>query len=84
MEVYMAKKAVVEEEVKTFDDLTFKSWVIDDGVLKYGESGSKMFHGELETLEIKDIYYGEPSNTWRIVITKDDKIILLKSAREVK
>ncbi|GHV85279.1 hypothetical protein AGMMS50230_08870 [Spirochaetia bacterium] len=80
----MAKKTVASEEMKTFDDLTFKSWVIDGNELKVGESGSKMFHGELETLEIKDIFYGEPSRTWTIAITTDDKIHLLKSAREVK
>jgi hypothetical protein len=40
--------------------------------------------GECETLEVKDTYYGEPSNTWRIIITKEDKMTLLKSSRELK
>jgi hypothetical protein len=80
----MAKKTEVEEEVKYFNDLTFKSWVTDGSILKVGDSGSKMMNGEFDKLEIKDIYYGDPSNTWRIVITTDEKIHLLKSAREVK
>jgi hypothetical protein len=79
----MAKKTV-DEDRKKFNDLTFKSWVMDEGILKVGESGVKLMKGDCETLEIKDTYYGEPSNTWRIVITTDDKLHLLKSSREVK
>ena len=40
--------------------------------------------GECETLEVEETYYDEPSNTWRIIVTADDKIHLLKSFKELK
>ena len=72
------------EERKTFDDLTSKSWFIDSGNIKVGDSASKIMRGECIVLEVKEVVYGRLSNTWRIVITKDDKFHLLKSARELK
>jgi hypothetical protein len=85
MEAIMAKKAIVEEDRKTFDDKTFNSWFVDDdGNIKVGQSLAKIMKGDCETLEVKENYYGGTSNTWRIIITKDDKMILLKSSRELK
>jgi hypothetical protein len=80
----MAKKAVVNENKKTFNDITHQSWIVDEGTIKIGESPTLIMKGECETLEIKDTFYGEPSNTWRIVITADDKLHLLKSSKELK
>jgi hypothetical protein len=81
----MAKKNSVEENRKTFEDKTFKSWYVDeDGKVKVGESLVKIMKGDCETLEVKETYYGNPSNTWRIVQTADDKLHLLKSAKELK
>jgi hypothetical protein len=81
----MAKKTTNEENHKTFDDRTFNSWFVDDdGKVKVGQSLAKIMKGECETLEVKDTYYGNPSNTWRIIITADDKLHLLKTSRELK
>ena len=80
----MAKKKIEDKNIKKFDDLTIKSWLTDEGSIKVGDSATKIMKGECETLEVKDIFFGEPSNTWRIVITTDDKLHLLKTARELK
>jgi hypothetical protein len=88
----MAKKterAETEEktvkERKTFTDKTFALWFVDDeGKIRIGQSLSKIMKGECETLEAKDIFFGEPSNTWRIVVSVDDRVYLLKSAKELK
>jgi hypothetical protein len=84
LEVYMAKKKIEDENRKTFDDLTIKSWLVDEGKIKVGDSATKIMKGECETLEVKETYFGDPSNTWRIVITTDDKLHLLKTAKELK
>ena len=78
----MSKKKV--ENVKTFSDFTNKSWFMDGDNIKVGESISKILAGECQTLEVKDILFGEQFQTWRIVIDKTDKIYLLKSSRELK
>lgn len=81
----MAKKVTVVEDRKTFEDKTFNSWFVDDdGNIKVGQSLAKIMKGDCETLNVKENYYGDPSNTWRIIITADDKMILLKSSRELK
>ena len=86
MEAIMAKKiATVEENRKTFEDRTFSNWITDDdGNVKVGESLKKILKGDCENLSVKEIIYGEPSNTWRIIITNDERTILLKSSREMK
>jgi hypothetical protein len=39
MEAIMAKKAIVEEDRKTFEDKTINSWFVDDeGNIKFGQS----------------------------------------------
>ena len=85
----MEKPATVEtknptEERKTFEDITSKFWFVDEGKIKVSDSASNILKGQCSTLDVKEIYHGKPSNTWRIVMTKDDKIHLLKSARELK
>lgn len=81
----MAKKNNVQENRKTFEDNTLNAWFIDeDGKFKVGESLAKIMKGECETLEVEETYYDEPSNTWRIIVTADDKIHLLKSFKELK
>ena len=72
----MSKKKV--ENVKTFSDLTNKSWFMDKDNVKVGESISEILAGEYQTLEVKDILFGEQFQTWRIAVDKTDKIYLLK------
>jgi hypothetical protein len=75
----------LNENVKTFSDFTVKSWFIDkDNNIKVGDNFSKINDGESQTLEVKEILHGNPYTTWKIVITKDDKIYLLKTSRELK
>jgi hypothetical protein len=40
--------------------------------------------GECETLEVKEMLYGDPWNTWRILITPDSALHLLKTSRELR
>ena len=73
------------ENVKTFSDFTNKSWFKDiENNIKVGENFQKINAGEVQTLEVKEILFGNPFQTWIIVITKDDKINLLKTSRELK
>ena len=79
----MAKKK--QENVKTFSDYTNKSWFKDsDNIIKVGDSFQKINAGEFETLEVKEILVGKLYQTWIVVVTKDDKIHLLKTSRELK
>ena len=43
-----------------------------------------MLTGESLPLEVKEIYNGDHFRTWQIVITKEDKIHLLKTSRELR
>ena len=72
----MNKKKIENEE--TFSDLTNKSWFRD------GDSFPKIMAGDFQDLNVKEVLFGNPYQTWKIVITKDDKIHLLKSSRELK
>ncbi|GHU61043.1 hypothetical protein FACS189445_2550 [Spirochaetia bacterium] len=79
------KKNNKDENVKTFSDFQIKSWFVDENKnIKVGDNLSKIMSGECETLEIKEVLHGEPYKTWKIVITTDDKIYLLKTSRELK
>ena len=78
----MAKKKIVSG--KTFSDLTNKSWFKEGDNIKVGDNFSKLLANESLLLEVKDIFNGEQAQTWQIVITKDDKIYLLKTTRELK
>jgi hypothetical protein len=76
----MAKKT----NEKTFTDLTQKSWFADGQKIKIGESLANILSGKVEQIETKEILDGEKSKTWKIAISKDDKIYLLKASRELK
>jgi len=81
----MAKETALDENRKTFEDKTLNSWYTDDkGKVKIGESLAKIMKGDCETVDVRENYYGEPSNTWRIITTNDNRMILLKSSRELK
>jgi hypothetical protein len=79
----MAKKEQ-NENIKMFSDFQNKSWIQDDKTIKIGDSASKIMTGESQALEIKEVLHGNPYKTFRIVITTDDKIYLLKTSRELK
>ena len=72
------------ENQKTFSDLTNKSWFMDKNNVKIGDNFQQINSGNFQTLEVKEILFGEHHNTWKLVITTDDKIYLLKSSRELK
>jgi hypothetical protein len=72
------------ENVKTFFDWTNKSWVIEDKTIKTGETALKVIKGECETIQVKDVLYGDQYRTWILVIDTGDKIYLLKTSKELK
>ena len=69
---------------KTFSDFTDKFWFKDGDNIKVGDSFPKIMSGESTTLEVKDIFLGNDSQTWIIVITQDENIHLLKSSKQLK
>ena len=77
-------KKFVKENQKLFSDLSNKSWFIDNNNIKVGDNFSKIMSGESLTIEVKDILVGDPYQTFKIVLSNDDKIYLLKSSRELK
>ena len=79
----MKNKTKVENQ-KLFSDFTNQSWFREGDNIKVGKDFSKIMSGESQTLEVKEILEGEQYQTWKIVITKDDKIHLLKTSRELK
>jgi hypothetical protein len=79
----MGKNSKIEDQ-RTFTDLTNKSWFIDGKNIKVGESFQKIMSGEFSLLDFKEILTGEQVQTWKIVITNDDKFYLLKKSRELK
>jgi len=80
----MNKKKTVNENEKTFSDLTNLVWFRDGDDVKVGENLPKIMKGEIHTLDVKEILSGSQYQTWKIVIDKNDKIYLLKSSRELK
>jgi hypothetical protein len=80
----MNKKKTVNENERSFSDLTNKSWFMDGENIRIGENLSKIMTGESVSLIVKEILPGNPYQTWKIVIDKNDKIHLLKSSRELK
>ena len=79
------KKTTKTENQKTFSDLTNQSWFRDgNNIIKVGKDFSKIMSGDYLTLEVKETLIGEHFQTWKIVITNDDKINLLKTSRELK
>jgi len=80
----MNKKKIVNENGKSFSDLTTKSWFRDKENIKIGDNFPKIISGDSQTIEVKDILFGIHFQTWIIVIDKEDKIYLLKTSRELK
>lgn len=72
------------ENQKRFTDLTQKSWFADGNKIKVGENLTSIISGKVTILEIKEFLDGDLSKTWKIVVDKEDKIYLLKTARELK
>ena len=87
MQIYywgFSMKKIKNEDQKTSMDFSNKSWFMDNNNIKIGESFQKIMSGESQTLDINEILVGDPFQTFKIVLTKDEKIYLLKSSRELK
>lgn len=54
----MNKKKIVNENTKTFSDLTNKSWYKDGDNIKVGDSFPQIMNGEYLTLEVKEVLFG--------------------------
>ena len=81
----MKNKLELNENIKTFSDFQVKSWFLDENKnIKVGDNISKIMSGDCLTLEVKEVLHGDPYKTFRIVITTDEKIYLLKTSRELK
>ena len=75
---------ITTENQKTFTDLTQKHWFADGQKIKVGESPLEMMSGKVKVLDVKEILNGDKSKSWKIAVDKEDKIYLLKTARELK
>lgn len=73
-----------DENVKTFFDWTHKSWLREENKIKVGDTALKIMGGGGDTLEVKEILYGDQYKTWVLVIDTADKTYLLKTSRELK
>jgi hypothetical protein len=73
-----------DENVKTFFDWAWKSWIKEDNTIKSGKTALKVMKGECDNIEVKDILYGDQYKTWILVIDTSDKIYLLKTSKELK
>ena len=80
----MEVKKIETQDVKKFLDLTNKSWFPKGNDILFGDNFSSIHEGKFETLEVKEILEGQPYHTWKIVITVEDKVYLLKTSRELK
>ena len=74
----------LNENQKKFTDLIQKHWYTDGQKIKVGNSPLEMMSGKATIIEVKEILDGDISKTWKIVVDKDDKIYLLKAAKELK
>jgi hypothetical protein len=76
----MAKKQAANEDAQKFQDATHRSWLMEtDGRrVKVGDTAGKIMAGEYETLEVKEMLYGDTFNTWRILITPTTPFICSK------
>jgi hypothetical protein len=77
-------KAKKDENVKTFFDWAWKSWIKEDKTIKVGETALKIMSGECVSIEVKEVLYGDQFKTWILVIDNADKIYLLKTSKELK
>ena len=73
-----------EQEPRTFSILTGKPWFTDGKKIKVGESMSEIMNGKIMILNVREILEGDIFKTWKIVITTDDNIYLLKTSKELK
>lgn len=73
-----------DENVKTFSDWANKSWIKEDKTIKTGDTALKIMSGESQSIEVKDILYGDQYKTWILVIDTNEKIYLLKTSKELK
>jgi hypothetical protein len=71
-----------EGETKRFTDLTEKVWFAKDGVISVGKTFSDIMEGKSEKIVVKEILYGN-IRTWMIVTAKDEKVYLLKTAKNL-
>jgi hypothetical protein len=80
------KKKLDENNVKKFSDFSNKSWLFenDTQIINVADSALKLMKGETTKIEVKEILYGDPWQTWRIIIDNNDKIYLLKTSKELK
>jgi len=74
----------LNENQKNFTDLIQKHWYADGQKIKVGNSPLEMMSGKATIIDVKEILDGDISKTWKIVVDKDDKIYLLKAAKELK
>jgi hypothetical protein len=77
-------KAKKDENVKTFNDWAWKSWIKEGSAIKIGDTALKIMSGESDTVEVKEILHGDQYKTWILVIDNNDKIYLLKTSKELK
>jgi squalene cyclase len=80
------KKKLDENNVKKFSDFSNKSWLFenDTQTINVADSALKLMKNEATKIEVKEILYGDPWQTWRIIIDNDDKFYLLKTSKELK
>ena len=78
----MSKKQ--DENQKKFTDLIQKSWITEGQKIKFGNSPLEIMSGKITVIDVKEFYDGDLSKTWKIVVDKEDRIYLLKTARELK
>jgi hypothetical protein len=78
-------KKTLDENIKHFKDHSLRSWVAeDDDNIKVGDSFKDIMSDNYDVIEVKEVIYGEPARSWRLVIAKDDSVHLLKTSRELK
>ena len=73
-----------DETKKTYRDFTNKFWFTDDQQIKVGESIAKIMAGDYQVLNVKELLESDTFKTWKIAITEDNQINLLKTSNELK
>jgi hypothetical protein len=77
----MAERKKKNEGKKTFCDRTMQSWFLSEpGKITVGASFADLMGGKGESIEIKEIFYGDNTSSWQIVIDKADQLHLLKTS----
>jgi len=73
-----------DENKNYYRDFTNKAWFTEGKQIKVGENIAKIMAGEFEVLNVKAIYESDTFKTWKIAITEDNQINLLKTSNELK